>query len=67
MTKSEVNQRVSMAVAAAVKLVGPVNQTNAPVIREIARQLLDDRPALTTRQLAVLSLEVSDEDRDFPM
>jgi hypothetical protein len=35
----EVHERVSMAVAQVGKLVGPVNQTNAPV-RKIARQLL---------------------------
>jgi hypothetical protein len=33
----EIHERVSMAVAQAVKLVGPVNQTNAPLIRKIAR------------------------------
>jgi hypothetical protein len=36
----EIHERVSMAVAQAVKLVGPVNQTNAPLIRKIAHQLL---------------------------
>jgi hypothetical protein len=35
--RREIHERVSMAVAQAVKLAGPVNQTNAPVIREIAR------------------------------
>jgi hypothetical protein len=38
--RREIHERVSTAVAQAVKLVGPVNQTNAPVIRKIARQLL---------------------------
>lgn len=37
----EIHERVSMAVAQAVKLVGPVNQTNAPVIRKIARRFGD--------------------------
>jgi hypothetical protein len=52
--RREIHERVSMAVAQAVKLAGPVNQTNAPVIREIAPHFRD-RPALTIRQLAVLS------------
>jgi hypothetical protein len=40
----EIHERVSMAVAQVVKLVGPVNQTNAPLIRKIAHQLLGIGP-----------------------
>ncbi|HKV81814.1 MAG TPA: hypothetical protein VJP02_26945 [Candidatus Sulfotelmatobacter sp.] len=36
----EIRERVSMAVAQAVKLEVPVYQTNAPVVRKIACQLL---------------------------
>lgn len=50
----EIRERVSMAVAQAVKLVGPVNQTNAPV-RKIARQLFGIAQRSQPRQLAVLS------------
>jgi len=35
-----IHERVSMAVAQAVKIVGPVNRRNAPLGRKIARQLL---------------------------
>lgn len=51
----EIHERVSMAVAQAVRHVGPVNQTNAPVIRKIARQFFGIAVRSQSRQLVVLS------------
>jgi hypothetical protein len=52
---TEVTRRVAMSVAQAAETNRTITATYVPLVRKVARQLFGDLPALTTRQLAVLS------------